>query len=282
MPSLESSISHHILEFIKSANTRGYNTSGLHALKNTYMVKLYNNRKINILPTTMVLCIFEYLCLDEMLALIRTSTQYRNLYPDVWHIFQTREFPLSIIPSTDYKTIRTSVALNEYYSILRDNNILNDMNYRRVNKEEKHMEKINTELENLKPKHMSYVNRYITPKNELNAGRERNVNELDDAIDDRLLRYLNLFLGVSKKNIYGAPYFTIKEDIDCRIYGLNPDTNIECYNIKRKWITGEYNDLDEDVDFNNYDGHDHDPDFIYESNVYGMYITRRRIRPSYC
>jgi hypothetical protein len=281
MPILEDSISNHILEFIKSANARGYNTSGLLALKNTYMVNMYNKRKINNLPTDMVLCIFEYLCLDEMLTFIRTSTQYRKLYPDVWSIFQTRAFPLSIIPATDYKDIRRAVALHDYYSILRNNNILTDINYRRVNKEENHMEKMNTELEYLKPNHILYEIRYITHKNELNAGQDRNVAELlDDDTDVRLLRHLNLFLDVSKKNIYGVPYFTIKEDLDCRIYGLNPATNIECYNIKRKWITGEYNDLDEEGDFN--DGHEQDPAFIYESNVYGMYIARHRIRPSYC
>ena len=277
MTSLEDSVSRHIAAFIEKQGDRGYNIEGLKALKTTYITTLYNKRKLN-LPDAILLHIFEYLRLSDMIAITSTSTKYNKLYPNIWGIFQTRAFPLSIIPQTEYKTIRDSVALDEYYMILRDQ-AKNDINWLKINIEETHMIKINAELEYLQPKHMSYEIRYITHKNELNAGQDRNLEILNETTDIRLPRYLFSFLCVSKKMLTGIPYFTIKKDIDSRLYGWNPVTNPIEYETSRKWITGEYHDS---YEYGEYGDIQQDPEYKYKMNSYGRLNRRYRIRPNYC
>jgi hypothetical protein len=277
MPSLEHSVSRHIDKFIKEQEKRGYDIKGLTALKITYITTLYNSRRL-ILPDDILLHMFEYLCLGDMITITSTSTKYRKLYPNIWGIFQTRAFPLSIIPQTEYKTIRDSVALDEYYMILR-NHAKKDINWLKINIEENHMTKINAELEYLQPKHMSYEIRYITNKNELNAGHERNLEILDETKDERLPKYLFEFLCVSKKMTTDIPYFTIKKDIDSRLYGWNPITNPIEYETSRKWITGEYNDS---YEYGEYGDMPQDPEYRYEMDSYWRLNRRFRIRPNYC
>ena len=279
MPSLEDSVSRNIAEFINIAQKRGYNIEGLTALKTTYITALYNKRKL-MLPDDILLHMFEYLCLSDMIAITSISTKYNKLYPDIWGIFQTRAFPLSIIPRTEYKTIRDSVALDEYYMILR-NYAKKDINWLKINIEETHMIKINAELDYLQPKHMSYKTRYITNKNELNAGHDRNLEILDETTDIRLPKYLFSFLSVSKKMTTGIPYFTIKKDIDSRLYGWNQNTNPIEYETSRKWVTGEYHDS---YEYGEYSDIQKDPEYKYESSygAYGPLNRRFRIRPNYC
>ena len=277
MPSLEDSVSRHISAFIEKHGDRVYNTEGLTALKTTYITALYNKRKL-MLPDDILLHMFEYLCLSDMISITSTSTKYNKLYPDIWGIFQTRAFPLSIIPQTEYKTIRDSAALDDYYTILLDY-IKKDINWLKINIEETHMIKINNELEYLKPKHMSYEIRRITNKNELRACHDRNLKILDETTDIRLPRYLFSFLSVSKKMTTDIPYFTIKKDIDSRLYGWNQDTNPIEYETKRKWVTGEYNDS---YEYGEYGGIQQDPEYKYVINPYGSINCRHRIRPNYC
>lgn len=281
MPKPEELIYRHLSDFLNIAQKRGYNIEGLTALKTTYITALYNKRKLN-LPDDILLHMFEYLCLPAMIAITSTSTKYYKLYPDIWGIAQHQEYPYSLIPASDYIDIRANIALDYFYAIVR-NNLKNDPNWLKINGEENHMVKINAELEYLKPNHMSYEIRRITHKNELNAGNARNLVILDDTTDSRFSQFLFSFLAVSKRMTTGIPYFTIKQDIDSRLYGWDPLDNPFEYETTRKWITGEYHDSWEN---GVYDGNDDDSEFEFKrASVYGVndYVySRRRIRPDYC
>ncbi len=95
-----------------------------------------------------------------------------------------------------------------------------------------------------------------------------------------LINKLQSFLWVSEKSATGIPYYTIKQPIDCKLYGwdsiLHPT---ECENTF-KWMVGEYNDYPE---YNFYIGGNLDHNtFEYDYDFWGFPFARYRKRPIYC
>ena len=99
-------------------------------------------------------------------------------------------------------------------------------------------------------------------------------------MSDNLKAFLQNFRFVSKTDSNGILYFTIKQDIDSRLYGWDPVKHPIEYDTKRKWVSGEYHDRWEDI----LDGSINDPAFEYEYEyaIWGDPIRRYRIRPYYC
>ena len=84
---------------------------------------------------------------------------------------------------------------------------------------------------------------------------------------------------MSNNDYTEIPYYTIKQTIDCRIYGLDPIKHPLQYDTKQKWITGEYNN-NYDYNFNHQDTSD--SLFTYKFDNNGLAFSRCRIRPDYC
>jgi hypothetical protein len=199
----------------------------------------------------------------------------------MWAIIQTEYFPRSIIPSIDYKSIKSSIAL-DYYYYMRDKEEPMCNHEANIRDDEQFMVKRYAELAELQPCMMNYKLHVSSIKGELRALRKTRDASLNEMHTLKQSRLTNLAV-CSIVDPDGVPYYTIKPEMDISLYGLNKTDETESLiGIENnKWITGEYNEkriyeFDPDSEANEPEP----PIFEYYNNHYDTYY-RTRIKPYY-
>ena len=232
--------------------------------------------------------ICTYLTFPEMVGFSTLCKEFMEYYPHMWSIAQKSLYSESLIPSYDYNNIRKNIALDYYYWEL---SVKKNLQWVSINTEENIMLKLEDSI--LADKYADIYDentiKIIMDENELQCRTEFRDNFVDNysavannediqKVSDNLKAFLQNFRFVSKTDSNGILYFTIKQDIDSRIYGWDPVRYPIEYDTKRKWVSGEYHDRWEDI----LDGSINDPAFEYEYAIWGDPIRRYRIRPYYC
>ena len=199
-------------------------------------------------------------------------------YPNIWGIIQNYYFPKSIIPTTDYIAVRHAISLDYYFYGIVSNRMRNS-SLCDINDAEKSMLRLTAAISSLRINSINCRVTLITHRGELRA-RKQTRSAFFDESDENTQDFLDCFRFNFLSNENGNQYYTIKPEIDCRIYGLDPVKDLVKTEIKRRWVTGEYTE-ESDYDFNSDD--DEDPEFEYEyDRSRHDQSTRYRIRPDYC
>jgi hypothetical protein len=235
-----------------------------------------------------------------MVGLSIICKEFIEYYPHIWRIAQQLLYPESLIPASDYINIRKNIALDFYWKQNPfQTNYNKDEQCSLINKEEILMSKLDKSIL-AEYYYDENTVKIVMDKNELQCRTDFRDNFFHKYIhhnfkyyyynmytvdleriqieSDNLKSYLQCFRFVSKKDSNDILYYTIKQDIDSRLYGWDPVKYPIEYDTKRKWVTGEYNYNYEAI----FDGDTNDPAFEYEYDDWGVGIRRYRIRPDYC
>ena len=241
---IENIIKNNILQFAKENNIN-INNEDL----NLFMKNKHEKRTLS-LNIDNYISVCEYLYASEILILTTLCKEYMNYhYKNIWNILQKRHFPNSTIPINSYLDIRNNIAIESWFSINRKFNCGFICKYDDINDIEIKIKKLSKELSTSHKRNINYTCKTITNMNEmkyLKREREAYLNDISiyhkNAIDD--YRFL------SEKDYTGDYYYALKPELDMRLFGLDPDNEIDKKNWIECmcWITGEYT-KNKDYDF---------------------------------
>ena len=283
---IEVEIARGIAIFVESLNSQGCDIRTYYKpIKVAAQIQARRRIKVN---KDSFSSICTYLTFPEMVGFSTLCKEFMEYYPHMWSIAQKSLYSESLIPSYDYNNIRKNIALDYYYWEL---SVKKNSQWVSINTEENIMLKLEDSI--LADKYADIYDentiKIIMDENELQCRTEFRDNFVDNysavannediqKVSVNLKAFLQNFRFVSKTDSNGILYFTIKQDIDSRIYGWDPVRYPIEYDTKRKWVSGEYHDRWEDI----LDGSINDPAFEYEYAIWGGPIRRYRIRPYYC
>lgn len=195
-----------LLNFIYKFNIEISNTE-----INSFLVDDKNRKKRNF-SLDIFLHISEFLLINDTLKLIYTCKEYYNYEKYIWgnsYEYKTY-FTKSLLKNDEYKNIKINMALEMYYS----EKILID----ELNKIEEQHYKCAKEIENINEEY-DYNFKKLTYKKEMKSYKSDIENEFE-SLCHHIKDYLELFKFISVNN-----YYTIKEKIDMRIYGFDPEND---------------------------------------------------------
>ena len=283
---IEDEIARGIAIFVESLKSKGCDISQYYDADEV-AAQIQARRRIKVNKDSFS-SICTYLTFPEMVGFSTLCKEFMEYYPHMWSIAQKSLYSESLIPSYDYNNIRKNIALDYYYWEL---SVKKNSQWVSINTEENIMLKLEDSI--LADKYADIYDentiKIIMDENELQCRTEFRDNFVDNysavannediqKVSDNLKAFLQNFRFVSKTDSNGILYFTIKQDIDSRIYGWDPVRYPIEYDTKRKWVSGEYHDRWEDI----LDGSINDPAFKYVYAGWGDPIRRYRIRPYYC
>ena len=227
---IEQEIARGIAVFVESLKSKGCDISQYYN-PDTVAAEIQSRRKMKVSRDSF-LNICPYLTLPEMVGLSTICKEFMEYYPHIWNIAQLQLYPESLIPASNYINIRKNIALDYYYWEL---SVKKNSQWVSINTEENIM---------LKLKDSIIYNKYIDiyyestikinmDENELQCRTEFRDNFFDNysavgnnediqKVSDNLKAFLQNFRFVSKTDSNGILYFTIKQDIDSRLYGWDP------------------------------------------------------------
>jgi hypothetical protein len=241
-------------------------------------IKQMNIRRQLDLPKDLYLRVCGYISIIDMIILTTLSKKNMNYYKHIWGLIQNIWCPYSIIPSTEYLNIRNNMAIALWMSkydcsetgyMWNDNNTI-----------EKTIKSRSDDLANMKPSNVNYIWKKYAHLGEIKACKKTRDVYLNELPSDAY-EFLETFKFTSLTDFTGEKYFSIKPQLDCRLYGFKPDDPEDCANwvIKLKWLSGEYNDED-DYEYDRSDTGSRD-DFLFNIDSDGTQY-RTRIRPDWC
>jgi hypothetical protein len=221
--------------------------------------------------------ICSFLPLSDVVTFSTLCRNFMEYYPYVWDAVRQQWFPASIAKNLDYKDIRTALSLEHYYHGLIDHNVKDD-DWVRINDAEKNMEKYSNlmkaaiENPNGDAKAHQYFHEYKCYEDDRFKAIAHTSKEM--------LSFLKEYQFNSLTNICNIQYLTLKPEINCEVYGLDPETDKHMARNKRGWMTGEYTTR---VEYNYISSEDDNPeDFVYGNDPISSEQYRYRIRPNYC
>lgn len=231
------------------------------------------------LPKELYLCVCEWLTLSESLILTTTCKIYMEHYKYIWNIIQLRYFPKSIIPKNDYLAIRQNIVINKWHYQLNMYNVTSYETWMEIVNDDYIVQEKSQIIENLNPSELYYIWEIQEQEKTLKTIKELRSMSYNNSIE-MIRNLIETFKFTSKRDITGELYYTIKPDLDMRMYGLNPENEKDRkqWEIGLKWLTGVYT---ERKDYN-YD------DDVYDYNTYNYYqdndgsYFRCRKRPDWC
>jgi hypothetical protein len=242
-------------------------------------IKQMNIRRQLDLPKDLYLRVCDYIPNIDMITLTTLSKKNMKYYKHIWGLIQNIWCPKSIIPSTEYLAIRNNMAIDLWMfknNCSETNYVCND-----IHTIEKIIKSRSDDLANMKPCNVNYIWKKYSHLGEIKAckkNRDIYLNELSSNIYE----FIKTLKFTSLTDFTGEKYFTIKPHLDGRLYGFKLDDPEDCakWEIKLKWVSGEYTDqVDEyDYDMNNPGSTD---DFLFNIDVDGT-PYRIRIRPDWC
>jgi len=241
----EEKIKYYIDKFIKFS---GINTQ--ETLINKFMERTNKARTLD-LPIDTMLYIQDYLCPKDAIYLLTCCKKFMSMIHYFWIEFQKKMLPHSIIPITknDYKTFTLNASLDKYYFYYDKFDLYT------INIYENRIVNLTKELGKLMPDGLNYEVRLFTHKKERESTYHDRNDILIDLAED-VVDFLVYFRHNSITDYEGKTYFTVKQKMDMRLYGFNPDIPEEKKKgeIVIKWITGEYNtSRNYDLSSRNYD-----------------------------
>jgi hypothetical protein len=276
MPLVEKEIARGVLNFLAYLKSdRGLDISAVVPNIKDFMQRQHKARRISLVPDTyMHVCTF--LQPGDIVCMTTTCHEFMEHYPNIWGIIQNYYFPKSLIPATDYIAVRHAISLDYYFIV---SNRMWNSSLCDINDDEKVMVRLTADISSLSINSINYRVTLITHHGELRARKQTRSTFFDES-DENTQDFLDCFRFNSLPDENGNQYYTIKPEIDCRMYGLDPVKDLVKTEIKRRWVTGEYTE-ESDYDFDSDD--DEDPEFLYEYACGCRYqSTRYRIRPDYC
>ena len=264
------------IEYLKS--DRGLDISAVIPNIDDFMQLQHDARSIK-LDNDSFIHVCEFLLPGDIISFTTTCNKFMKHYPYIWGIIQNYYFPDSLIPKTDYINIRRSISLDWYYHMIVECGMESFELYE-ISNCEKTMRQLSAKIHELTPSSVNFRISLITHRAELRSAKNERDKYIDYMGEESMYDFLKEYQFNSMTDVNGIKYYTIKPDIDCRIYSLDPVTDAVETKTKRLWVTGEYNENTDD-EFDS--GDDEDPEFIYRYTMPYMGNTvRNRIRPDYC
>lgn len=273
---IENIIKENIIQFAKE-NKININDKKL----NLFMKKKHEDRTLA-LNVDNYISVCEYLHLHDIIILSTLCKEYINCYyKEIWSMIQKRHFPNSIIPMNSYLEIRDNMAIECWFYDNRiiDCSIVCAYNY--INNIEIKIKKLSDELKKSHIRNINYKCKTITNMNEIKSLKRERESYLKYTPEYHI-NIINKYKFISEKDYTNEYYYTIKPELDMRLFGLDPDneTNkkewVECigwitgkYTIKREYDFYEGDDLNEDIYMYDYDT---------DNNLYRVRIIPDRIR----
>jgi hypothetical protein len=242
-------------------------------------IKQMNIRRKLDLPKDLYLHVCGYMSAIDMIIFTTLSKKNMNYYEHIWKLVQNRWFPNSIIPSTDYLAIRNNMALD--LCMFKNNNIEINKVWDTIHTIDNTIKSRSDDLANMKPCNINYIWKKNTHLSEIRSCKKNRDVYLDELSCDKY-NLIEIFKFISLTDFIGDKYFIIKPQLDGRIYGFKPDDPEDCakWEIKLKWLSGEYTDQDDDYDYDMSNPGSPD-DFLFLINDVGNHY-RIRIRPDWC
>jgi hypothetical protein len=244
--SIENEIKRGIINFAKE-----YSIFFNKEIIDDFMIKTYNRRKISLTNDTFLL-VCEYLTVYDNIILTTLCKDFiKQNYPHIWGIMQSRYFVKSLIPNTDYLTIRQNIAIDYWYYKLCNYKAHVYDKWNDVVCDDITIQDRSKLLHKLHPSCMEYICRKNTHLREIRAVKETREYSINQ-VSEEICELIDIYIYYSHKDFTNVPYYTIKPDLDMRLYGYIPENKYdeEKWDIHVKWITGQYNqrpDYDYDV-----------------------------------
>jgi len=235
-----------INEFVKILIQDGTNSADLLKKRDEYLY--YINNKINFdVPFDIYMYMCDFLHFDDILQLtISNNRLYIEYYKYIWQIFQTRYFPRSLL--TDYKDIIKNTSIHIYHTLkinavpinrhsygtlsyidILDKNpddyYINDdfafiIDILQMERCENRIKVLLDENKELNNKKINYKERLITNNYQINSIYK----DIRYGIfnEHNTYSFLNNFKFNSYMGLNNQRFYTIKPDIDMRLYGFDP------------------------------------------------------------
>ena len=247
-------------------------------VRQTYMAETKKKRRLS-LPKDLYLSICKFLNMADMIKLTTLCKEFIEYYPYIWGVIQNNIFKKSLIPETDYVTIRNSISIKIYTDVLHYNNWHTSNSWKEIEEDDRLIKQRSNDLLQLKNTYPGYEgciyakNTHLGEICAMKKTRETSYKKLLPSVKS----LINVFKWCSNTDFTKEKYLTIKPNIDMRLFGFDPETvygkkcAIDCY----KWLTYKYNEY-YDYDYDRYERKDYDT-YMYEySNEDGHYRYRKR------
>jgi hypothetical protein len=238
MSTVEKNVTRGITNFIKYLKSdHGLDISAFTPTIGEFINQFIQSRKATMNSDTFY-CVCEFLEPPDIISLTTTSHEFMYHYPSIWGIIQQSHYPLSLIPASDYMSIRKDISLERYYHTLISLDLLNVSKVARIVEEELAMVKLsniilNTPIVGVNARTSNIVNRC-----ELRS-RKSTCDQYYISLTPPIQEFFNSYQFVSDSDCLGNRYYTIKLEIGCRLSGLDPIIDSHKTKILRDWITGE-------------------------------------------
>ena len=198
----------------------------------------------------------EFLHTGEIVILTTLCKTYmERYYKHIWYLIHNRYFARSIIPKTEYLTIRNNLAISMWW--WADHHMRNSCN--KILTLDNIIKTQMSELKYLNPDTVDYdfINEIILDKIQ-NCKEDRDEILLD--LKPHILKFLDNFRFISMIDDDGEFYYTIKQELDPRLYGydIKKEEDLIAWEIKLKSI----------MVWSNYE-YDFDPTELDDDYVYG-------------
>jgi hypothetical protein len=210
-----------------------------------------------------------------------TCKEYHSYEQYVWVIIQNQCFPKSLIPKLEYKRIKINIMLDYYHYIKKKYNCKSTESDIKTN--ELRLVMLYNDLKELNEKVLYQPSiRYI--KSGLMSNIDSSVNSINRLLIPNnynfdILYILMKFRQCSIIDPTGIPYYTVKQDIDIALYGLDTtDSHERKIGVENNlWVTDEYN-THKERNYYSYVSRNTD---VFTYGGFGDRNYRIRIKPDY-
>jgi hypothetical protein len=241
---------------------------------------LYRARRTFRATQDTFLHICKFLHIDEMLRFSTLCREYMEYYPFVWDILHRRYFPESIAHPLEYKEVKVAISLEYYYdTVLRGGlGMHSDHEWKELNKSEQNMEKYNDLMTKAinNPDGDANATDYFTEYKKYSTERDNIFIRMGYNTKNFLINHH----FSSSTDALHTKYYTLKPELNCRVYGLDHEKDKVKVRNTQRWMSGKYNSRPE---------YNYDPSIIGEDDDQYIYIEdlvpgercRYRKRPDY-
>jgi hypothetical protein len=246
---------------------------------NRFMQKIHIRRRLD-LPQELYVNVCRYLFPSEILTLTTMCKDYMAYYKYIWGIIQSYYFPKSLIPNNDHLLIRQNMAIDKWCYQLNSLNIREYASWTEIVNDEQLIYQRSQLLEALVPLQLGYAWKKYEHQGKIRANKETREMIFNNC-NENMRNLIETFKFTSKRDITGELYYTIKPELDMRMYGMKPENkeDREKWEIGLNWITGVYTERREyDYDIN--EPYDMET-YSYDCDDDGYYFKCRK-RPKWC
>jgi hypothetical protein len=245
----------------------------------TFMKQVTNQRRPTLSKDTFIL-ICEYINTIDTIAFTTSCKENMEHYADIWCNIQQFEFPQSIINYPKYHITRQNIAV--FYWHRESIQILGGtFNWDVLENIENDIKKLSTKLKMMTRQSVGYKHRLYYNTAEIRSLKKERKSLLDE-FPDVTMSFMKQYMFMSECDFMGEHYYTIKPDLDMRLYGLDPlhRDDVMKWEHHVNWIMGHYNENRKDYDYDDAEPYDDDK-YTYGTTYIAndVYNYRSRKRP---